>query len=214
MSTVRAGAGGADSKPDRPARGSLRQAQRELTRRCIIDAAVEQFSARSALEVTVEDLARAAGVSRATVYAHFPRMSDIVAAILDDLYATGEHIFQQLAEVPEWTPASIRSWLDDVAAHYDAAAQKVRVTAVPGTVIDCEESRRRHRGYIDTIVGGQCWRGLEPEDAQQRAFMLVLIVESFFIARLTGSSPLPQGYPLDFLCETIYAILPRGRAAG
>lgn len=156
----------------------------------------------------MDDIARTARVSRATVYAHFPGMSDIVTAILDDLYSAGDHIFDQLAEMPEWTTASVRAWLHEVAMHYHTERHKVRFSGLPGIVIDRDESTRRHRGYIDTIIAGRSWLGLERSDAEQRAFMLILLVESFFIARLTGNSPLPQGYPFELLCETVHALGP------
>ena len=48
------------------------------TRTAIADAAVAQFIERGFVETTMDDVARAAGVSRRTAYRHFPSKDDLV----------------------------------------------------------------------------------------------------------------------------------------
>src|SRR3546814_18905480 len=53
-------------------RPSLRQEQRDLTRRRIMEAAQACFYERGVAHTSVEQIARHAGVGRATIYLHFP----------------------------------------------------------------------------------------------------------------------------------------------
>jgi AcrR family transcriptional regulator len=57
---------------------TLNERRREQTRTAIADAAVGLFIERGFGETTMEDVAEAAGVSRRTVYRHFPTKDDLV----------------------------------------------------------------------------------------------------------------------------------------
>ncbi|HEU5028071.1 MAG TPA: TetR family transcriptional regulator [Spirillospora sp.] len=61
---------------------SLREAQKEMTRRMILDAGLELFSAKGYLATTVEDIAGAVGTTRVTFYAHFPSKSELMKALI------------------------------------------------------------------------------------------------------------------------------------
>lgn len=56
----------------------LRQRQKRETREAIANAAERLFAARGFDAVTIEDVARTAGVSRQTVFNHFPAKEDLV----------------------------------------------------------------------------------------------------------------------------------------
>jgi AcrR family transcriptional regulator len=64
---------------------SLRQTQKEMTRRRIISSALEIFTEKGFISATLEDIAAAATVSRPTVYAHFGNKGDILRATIDEL---------------------------------------------------------------------------------------------------------------------------------
>jgi AcrR family transcriptional regulator len=60
------------------------------TRDAIVDTALRLFAERGYPAVRVEDVARAAGVSRATFYNHFSERDEILAALLQRLLGDGE----------------------------------------------------------------------------------------------------------------------------
>lgn len=62
------------------------------TRDAIVDNALQLFAERGYPAVRVEDVARAAGVSRATFYNHFSERDEILAALLQRLLGDGEEI--------------------------------------------------------------------------------------------------------------------------
>ena len=62
----------------------LRELKRNRTHRAISDAAIALFLSRGFAEVTVTDVARAAEVSRRTLFAYFPAKEDLVLHRLAD----------------------------------------------------------------------------------------------------------------------------------
>ena len=55
-----------------------RERQRLETRDVILRAALEEIAARGLAGATIEAIARRAGVTRPTIYAHFPRKQDFL----------------------------------------------------------------------------------------------------------------------------------------
>lgn len=62
-----------------PAVPSLRSRKQQLVRDAIFDAAVETFAAKGFDDTTIEDVARAAGVSRASFFRYFSSKDDLLA---------------------------------------------------------------------------------------------------------------------------------------
>jgi AcrR family transcriptional regulator len=67
---------------ERSGRGERADAARN--RRRILEAAGELFAARGAEHVTMEDIARAAGVGKGTLYRRYPDRASIALALLDE----------------------------------------------------------------------------------------------------------------------------------
>ncbi|HUI02764.1 MAG TPA: TetR/AcrR family transcriptional regulator [Acidimicrobiales bacterium] len=65
---------------------SLRAAQKELTRRRIVDALAALIATDHPLEISMASVAEHAGVSEPTLYRHFPNKRDLFAALASDHY--------------------------------------------------------------------------------------------------------------------------------
>ncbi len=103
-----------------PERGSLREAQKALTRSRLLDAAAELFSTRGYASTKIEDIAVAAGATRATFYLHFASKSDVVHGFYTELVAYDAdyaHLIE-IARAP--TEATLVDWLDRFIAGLDA----------------------------------------------------------------------------------------------
>ncbi|GAA2787727.1 helix-turn-helix domain-containing protein [Saccharopolyspora taberi] len=69
----------------------MERADAARNRARILEAAAELFASRSPREVTMEDIARAAGVGRGTLYRRYPDRASIAVALLDK----HEHALQE-----------------------------------------------------------------------------------------------------------------------
>jgi AcrR family transcriptional regulator len=63
---------------------SRRQEYKELTRAAVLRAAADQFISRGYVATTIDDVARAARVSKGTVYYHFQDKSELFEAVFRD----------------------------------------------------------------------------------------------------------------------------------
>lgn len=88
-----------------------RELQRQETREKVFQAALAVFRRDGVASARIEDIVRAAGVSRGTFYFHFPTKEQVLA---DLLHASELRIVEKLATLPESTP--IRTVLETVCA--------------------------------------------------------------------------------------------------
>lgn len=68
-------------RAERPAAPNLRTEQKRHTRRALLDQGRHLFVARGYPNVTIDDITRAVGCSRATFYLHFKNKMDVLASI-------------------------------------------------------------------------------------------------------------------------------------
>jgi AcrR family transcriptional regulator len=195
-------------------RKNLREEQKILTHRRLLDGAVTVFAEKSFLDARMEDIARAAGVTRATVYAHFASKAEIVDALVARVYGLMEEAYADLAGLPVWNRAGIRTWLDGAEARWREMApiRRVANAASPAALRTVGEGRTQyveaHQRYVGMLVGHpERWRGVDPAEARQRALMAVLQTESFFSAWIATDWPLDTADPLHLLADSLCHLL-------
>lgn len=64
---------------------SLREAQKEMTRRLLLSTSLELFAQKGYAATTIDDIASKAGTTRVTFYAYFPSKADVARALLAEL---------------------------------------------------------------------------------------------------------------------------------
>jgi AcrR family transcriptional regulator len=97
-------------KPAHKARPRSRK--RDPNRQRIVDAARVHFFSHGFRSVTMDDLAEELGVSKKTLYAHFPGKFDLLEAVLADKLADVETTLKQTTRAnPQDFPATLRELL-------------------------------------------------------------------------------------------------------
>jgi len=99
---------------------SLRQAQKELTRTRLLDAAAELFARQGYAATTIEEIATAAGATRATFYLHFASKSDVVHGLYAALVEYDADYAHLAAICRDPTEEALRAWLDAFIAGLDS----------------------------------------------------------------------------------------------
>jgi len=95
----------------------LRERKKAATRSAIHDAGMRLFAERGFAGTTMDDIAEAAGVSRATVFAYFPTKEEIV---FGDAAAATESLEARLREASGGTVPTVRAWLEELTGWLDA----------------------------------------------------------------------------------------------
>jgi len=75
-----------------------RQIQKEQTREKILKAAYEEFGKNGIMATRTSDVAKAAGVSHGTVFAHFKTQEELITAVIENF---GERMLNRIHELTE-----------------------------------------------------------------------------------------------------------------
>ncbi|WP_406422526.1 TetR/AcrR family transcriptional regulator [Streptomyces sp. NBC_00873] len=115
---------------------NLREAQKQMTRRLLLESGLEMFKTKGYAATTVDDIATAAGTTRVTFYAYFPSRSELMKALIDEQLndalqrvSSPEHgsTAQGLvATVVDGTPEAIMAWLRRTADSWPAIRPIIR----------------------------------------------------------------------------------------
>lgn len=103
----------------RTERPTLRDAQRLLTRSRIVHAARELFATQPYVVVSADEIASAAGISRATFYLHFGSKEDVVRTILADDLDRQETSIHLLASLTDPGQADLAQWVESFFRGYE-----------------------------------------------------------------------------------------------
>jgi AcrR family transcriptional regulator len=90
---------------------SLRAAQRDLTRRMIREAARRVFADQPFEQVSLEEIARAAGVGRTTIYLHYSNRNALLLDLLEEEMQEQAALFEKLAQTRVLDRAALRQWV-------------------------------------------------------------------------------------------------------
>lgn len=89
--------------------------KKEATRARIVERAMPLFSESGYDKITMDTIAKAAGISRANVYLHFKTKSEIVAAMLELLSPEVVEMYRQLDQIDVGDRAGLRLWVTTAA---------------------------------------------------------------------------------------------------
>ncbi|MDR7117540.1 helix-turn-helix domain-containing protein [Caulobacter sp. BE254] len=191
--------------------GGLREAQRQLTRERLVDAAVVLFGARGFRAVTIEQIAAEAGANRATFYLHFRNKEDVANAIGDRLVPHIQAIFAALDALPDPTVEDVRAWLVQGLAEQTEERRNLLAVATEANVADPDLADDYLR-FIDLFIDAMpnyLARFPEAERPAARTRMLMQLVQlerlAYLLVVQRASAPLEP--LLDALAESWWRLL-------
>lgn len=86
--------------------------KKEATRARIIERAIPLFSEFGYDKITMESIAKAAGISRANIYLHFSAKAELVAAMLEQLSPTVVASYAELDRLDPSDVVGVRRWVE------------------------------------------------------------------------------------------------------
>lgn len=183
--------------------------QRRLTRRRIADAARQCFYEHGVSETSVDQIARLAGVGRATLYLHFANKDAILLELLNANLRGVRLIYRELCDAPYVDVGAARAWL----VEYVAALKRHR-DAMPlfhlGLASD-EAARNMldaHRDTLATMLGAR-FPALGDGDARTGARLVLTIarIDQFASAAAEDTPRIDVDTGLDLVAEELADLL-------
>ncbi len=167
--------------------GTTRAARIECTHQRLLAAAGELFLASGYAHTTIGDLVRAAGVSRATFYAHFASKNAVLRELMTQVWDAATAAYGRFAGLADHSEANVRRWLEGL---FDAWQHYGRLTLLVNELLAADlvaQSRERERRNVAVLIGdGRCWQHLPREEAERRAQLLIFQLERCMLEWVSG----------------------------
>jgi AcrR family transcriptional regulator len=185
---------------------SLREQQRAFTRQRLIEAARQVFAERGYPDATVDEIASAAGASRATFYLHFKGKTELVAALVEGSTPWAVERYRMLDDLlaaggPEMR-VSLRRWLADWLGIWSESARESHALLQAAMLEPEIESRRLRQS--EALVGAlqQYFASLPEADrgpARERMLVLEIMTQRILALASMGRMPVGDAHTLDIL---------------
>jgi AcrR family transcriptional regulator len=162
--------------------GSLRDEQKRLTRRLLIEGAVTSFERKGYAATTIEDIVAEANASRATFYLHFKSKADVVLVVARTLGRRWRELYLELTSGGRPSRRDLHEWIDSMVDNY--ATNRGSLKALDqAEAIEPEIAAVRlanHEESIAVIAASiRRWYGCGEEDARVRAALLLAQIDRF-----------------------------------
>ena len=161
---------------------SLRERQRQQTRQHLLDVAADLLGEKGFNATSIDDLAKAAGASRATVYSYFDTKEAIVEEITKTFWKRAENMYREFGELEDWGRVSILGWLTNSVLTRWEHDWPLHLSARKGGSRAWESG---YREYADRYIAGftgnaSLWQArFSPTETHRRALMLISMLESY-----------------------------------
>lgn len=189
---------------------SLRERQKAQTRDHLLAVATSLIGTKGFNATSIDDIAKAAGSSRATVYSYFESKDAILFELIRHMWDDANDMYREFGELPDWSRGSIRSWVESVVDRHEADAERNRAAlevSFSGVIQDAEKDHQRH---IDSLtLNSTLWRErFTRAEARGRASVIISMVEGFmtrwFLLKVV---PKKRGSAVELLTDVIVDIV-------
>ncbi|NYG59855.1 AcrR family transcriptional regulator [Nocardioides daedukensis] len=185
-------------------RPSLQDERRELVRRRLEEGAIDVFAERGYASASIDQVAKAAGLSRATFYLHFANKAELAIGLWGDLRVQLVALYDELGAATAIDEAVLEKWLD---ASFDFYADnKTALLAVHEAIAleaEVAEMYRRRMGEVTSKVGPLIMRalGVSKENAELRAALITMQHERFSHFWLLRGMPFDRTMAREVLAQ-------------
>ena len=194
---------------------SLREIQKEMTLEIIRKAARKTFYAKTFEEVSIEEIASEAGVSRGTIYLHFTGKNEILFDLLMQDMATQMAIYDELAQTEAPDRPRVRAWLQHFRDSMEERHRSMHLFPVAfvhiperqHVVVKHRETAIRHLGERHKAFSLEGLSGLDRERKRASIYMMLFKIEqvSYTFSILEGTPDITVG--LDMLADELTEFL-------
>ena len=168
---------------------SLREQQRVFTRERLIQGALEVFAHKGYAAATIDDIAAAAGASRATFYLHFHSKQDIIAQLGSWMLPEVQRFYSELdALLESGSRDEFRDWMRRAINWLEA--NRVAITAgIAAQVVEGPIPDTATMGLVDQMPK---YLARWPKDMQHQARVRIALLAVQFQAAFTFLLATPE----------------------
>jgi AcrR family transcriptional regulator len=192
---------------------SLRDEQKRLTRRRLIDGALVAFERKGYAATTIDDIVAEANASRATFYLHFKSKADVVLVIAERRGQHWRELYLELTSGGRLSREQVYAWLDAMADNYETNRASLE-TVNQAVAIEPEVAQvslANTRESIEVMAESiQRWRGGDPEDARIGAALLLTQMDRFFQVWVVRGVPFDRPRAISALTDQWLSVLGSG----
>ena len=190
--------------------GSLRDEQKRLTRRLLIEGAVTAFERKGYAATTIEDIVAEANASRATFYLHFKSKADVVLVVARTLGRRWRELYLELTSGEPPSRKDLHEWIGSMVDNY--ATNRGSLKALDqAEAIEPEVAAVRldnHNESIAVIAESiRRWYGCGEEEARVRAALLLVQIDRFLYFWIVNGIPFDRERALGTLTDLWLSML-------
>ena len=199
-----------ENEPGEPL--SLRELQKQKSRAHLIDVAARLMGEHGFRGTTIEDIAKAAGASRATLYSYFSSKDAIARAIVVETWDRAEALYQDFGRLTDWSRPTIRAWVERVVEAWEASGDKLRVQSA-GLVRFDDFYLDYHRRFVAALTADtELWQRFDEAETERRALLLISGLELFLNTWMVRGWPVDRAGAIDTLTDVWCAVLGSDRS--
>jgi len=197
---------------------SLRDEQKRLTRRRLIEGALAAFEQKGYAATTIYDIVAEANASRATFYLHFKSKADVVLVMTETLGRRWRELYLELTSGGRLSRKVLYEWLDGVVENYQT--NRVSLEAIDHAVaiepVVAEVDLATRQESIAVMAESiERWYGGDSDDARVRAALLLVQMDRFFDLWIIRGVPFDRERAVGALTDLWLSVLgssAKGRA--
>ncbi|WP_420880824.1 TetR/AcrR family transcriptional regulator [Rhodococcus sp. (in: high G+C Gram-positive bacteria)] len=186
---------------------SLRALQKQRSRAHLLDTAARLIGERGFRETTIDDIAKAAGASRATLYSYFPSKDAIVHEIVVEVWDRAEALYRDFGGLDDWSRPTVRNWVGRVVEAWEASGDRLRVQSA-GVVRFDAFYLDYHRRFVTALTANTAlWGRFDAADVERRALLLISGLELFLNTWMVRGWRVDRDGAIDTLTDVWCAAL-------
>ena len=184
--------------------------EREQVRARILEAGKELFARYGAGKTTMDEVARAAGIGKGTVYLFFPSKEDLLFELIRREYGVRDALLERLEQEDALTAATFRAELEKTLHDLTDSSLLTALFRNEGQIVSrllSEEKMAEHdrdeAQFIDALVAILQKKGFKPKSGPE---VLLGLFHVIWLSRIYRGSMLCESYAqiegmlLDLLC--------------
>jgi AcrR family transcriptional regulator len=188
---------------------SLRERKRERTHAHLLTVATELFGKQGFNNTSIDDIAQAAGASRATVYSYFETKDAIRKQVITRMWDDAADIYREFGQLEDWGRPSIRGWLASVLGRWidDQPRHHVALEAAHTSQLDL--NAQYTTVYVDAfMLNTPLWEArFSAVEGRRRALMLISMLEAYFFKLLNYDVETDPASVIDSMTDVWLGVL-------